>query len=148
MSRRRIRESLRRVDPVGVESCIRRVLHRRTYSVPAPNDLWYSDGHHKLIHWRIVIHGGIDGYSGLIMFLRASTNNRADTMLCAFRSGITEFGLPSRVRMDKGGENVLVAQYMLEHPDRGVGRGSAIAGRSVHSQRIERLWRDLFTGRS
>ena len=78
------------------------------------------------------------------MFLRASTNNRADTMFNAFRSAIVEFGLPSRVRMDKGGENVLVAQYILEHPDRGLGRGSAITGRSVHIQRIERLWRDLY----
>ena len=57
----------------------------------------------------------------MITFMQASTNNRAETMLHAFRKGVTEFGLPSRVRMDKGGENVLVAQYMLEHPERGAG---------------------------
>ena len=33
---------------------------------------------------------------------------------------------------------------MFNHPQRGPVRGSYITGSSVHYQRIERLWRDLF----
>ena len=58
--RERVRQSLRRVDPTGVELRARRVLRRRRYHVDSPNALWHLDGYHKLIRWRIVIHGAID----------------------------------------------------------------------------------------
>lgn len=87
------------------------------------------------------MHGGIDGYSRLVVFLRCSSNNRAATVTNLFLGATTEFCWPSRVRTDKGGENAEVARLMVEK--RGEGRGSIFQGSSVHNQRIERLWRDM-----
>ena len=99
-----------------------------------------------IIHrWRMVIHGGIDGYSRTVVYLRCSDNNMAATVYHCFSEALLSYGVPSRVRADRGGENVRVANYMLSHPQRGTGRGSFITGRSVHNSRIERLWRDVFS---
>ena len=82
----------------------------------------HIDGNHKLIRWDFVIHGGIDGFSRKIMYLRSYTNNKASSMLNIFQNSIHKFGFPSRVRADQGVENVEVARFMLTHPLRGPNR--------------------------
>jgi hypothetical protein len=139
---RKVRDNLRRVDPVGRALRRRYLIHRREYNVAAPNCLCHIDGNHKLIEpWRIVVHERIDGYSRLIVYLSASSNNRAQIVLDLFLESANHYGLTSRVRSDRELENIEVGRYMLRA--RGVGRGSIITGKSVHYQRIERLWRDV-----
>ena len=48
------------------------------------------------------------------MYLKVSANIKADTVLQSFLEGMEGYGLPSRVRADHGGENVQVAQYMMQ----------------------------------
>lgn len=97
-----------------------------------------------IFRWRIVIHGAIDGFSRLVTFLEASNNNRSSTVLEKFVSAVDQYGVPSRVRCDQGGENNAVCIFMEVF--QGSARGSALRGRSTHNQRIERLWGDVWRG--
>ena len=126
------------IDPSGIEMRLRRCLHRRQYSVASPNSLWHIDGYHKLIRWRLVI----DCYSRIPVYLKVASNNEAELSLMHSVRQLQSLFLPSRVRADRGGENILIARYTTEHSERG--RGSFIVGQSVHNQRIERLWRNVF----
>ncbi len=142
INRQRVRESIRRTDPLNTPLRWRGIAAtRRPYSVPAPNSLWHVgtlyqcvvcvlmcvylykfclslDGHHKLIRWGLVTHGGIDGFSRLVVYLRCSNNNRSATVYNSFLSAAAQYGLPSRVRSDQGRENYLIAAHMLEHRGR------------------------------
>ncbi len=50
LQRQRVRDSVSRVDPVGVAlRALHPKLERSIYSVAGPNSLWHIDGNHKLI---------------------------------------------------------------------------------------------------
>lgn len=89
-----------------------------------------------------MVHGGIDGYSRLVVYLRCANNNLASTVLTAFQAASSKYGVPARVRMDHGIENNRVTDFM--HQKRPEGRNVVLKGKSVHNQRIERLWLDVF----
>jgi len=65
-----------------------------------------------LIHWGIIIHGFIDGYSCLITGLCASDNNQASTVLDIFLCATEVYAVPSHLRGDHGTENLMVANWM------------------------------------
>ena len=97
---------------------------------PLPSFHRHIDGDHKLIEpYPIVIHGGLDVYL------------QASTVLALFREAISYYNVPSRVRSDRGLENVEVGRFMIQ--TKGMNRGSIITGNSVHNQRIERLRREV-----
>lgn len=141
VQRARLRGSIHRTDPEN--TAIRRsvAVRRRVYHVDGPNALWHLDGHHKLIRWKLVIHGAIDGYSRTITYLKCADNNRASTVLSEFVEAAHIHGLPERIRSDHGGENIEVWRFMVEQHG---SASSVLTGSSTHNERIERLWRDVY----
>ena len=89
----------------------------------------HIDADHKLVQpFRLVIHGGIDGYSRLLVYIGVANNNRAATVLNLFREATRHYS-------DKGLENIYVARALLQV--RGLNWGSIISGNSVHNQHID-----------
>lgn len=66
-------------------------------------------------------------------FSGIKNSNQSDVVLKLFKAGVREYGIPSRVRGDMGGENTKVADFMIEK--RGENRGSYITGPSKFNTR-------------
>ena len=137
--RAKLRSAIHCVDHANTVCRRSRVIQHRVYSAPHPNAVWHIDGNHKMIHWRLVIHAGVDGFTRVV-YIKCANNNCATTVLDAYLEGVSMYGCPVCVRSDHGGENVEVWRHILStynDPSR------VLTGRSTHNERIERLWRDV-----
>ena len=74
VQREHVRAALHRVDGLNVRARLSHVIQRRHYVVPGPNSLWHVERNHKLIRWKFVVQGGIDGFSRLFVYLGCVTN--------------------------------------------------------------------------
>jgi hypothetical protein len=133
VSLRRVKQSLKRVDPEAVllryfqilyfaicytfEHFIRwtGIIRRRVYRVRGANALWHQDGNEKIRPWGFYVHGCIDGYSRMIVYLQCSSNKRAQTVTDCFTDAVCTFGWPSRVRGDYGKENNGIEREMNQN---------------------------------
>lgn len=81
--------------------------------------------------YRIVIHGGIVGFSRLVAELRASNNNKANSLFSYsyFQESTVKCNVPCRFRSDLAMENYKVGGFILK--TRGLDNGSIITGTSV-----------------
>lgn len=146
VQRRRLRESIKRVDPIGVvqrRENLQRRITRRVYNVPHPHYIWHIDGNHKMNRWGLYIHGAIDGYSRSCLYLECHSNNLAETVYQLFAEAVERFNIiPTHVRSDYGTENVRVWDFMNDISDL-TGSPAVFLGSSVHNQRIERFNREI-----
>lgn len=138
--RARLRSAIHRIDHARTVCRRSTTIRRRVYTAPHPNAIWHVDGNHKMIRWRLVVHGGVDGFSRCIVYMKCSNNNCASTVFDAFLGALQAYGLPSRVRSDHGGENIDIWRYMLDMYNDAT---CVLTGKSTHNERIERMWRDV-----
>lgn len=137
------------LDPEGKQLRTVRKLKRRVYGVPGPNYMIHIDGHDKMKAVEIYIHGAIDGYSRKVLWLKAAdTNKNPKVVALFFLQAIKKYKfLPTKMRTDKGTENVIIAKIQralrYRHDDKDAGMKSFFWSKSVHNQRIEAYWRQL-----
>jgi len=72
------------------------------------------------------------------VYVNCANNNRGSTVYDLFLGAVQQYGLPSRLRCDQGGENRLVALHMLHR--RGEKKCDCW---ELSTQCVERFWRDM-----
>ena len=141
---RQLRRCLQLVNPAAHERrAAQAAAVRYVYTVAGPR---YA--HEKLAKiWGFWFHLCIDGYSRFILYLTCTDNKLAECVGQIFVTACNTHGWASRVRWDRGKENVCSIQAQLEYWwDHALSdvenekRGSALTGRSMQNCRAEYIW--------
>lgn len=140
-----VRLLLQIIDPEGVVHRKKRRIRRRVYYNKGPNFCWHVDSYDKLKPYGIGINGAIDGFSRVIIWLKAfNTSSDPSVVSSYFISAVKDKGgCPRRIRVDLGTENGHMCQMQnamrWDHADC-FARRSVIFGSSNHNQIIECWW--------
>ena len=141
-----VRLALKLMQPELVNDRRKRRLHRRSYANPGPNFCWHVDGYDKLKPFGFAIHGGIDGFSRKILWLKVGpTNNHPQVIALYYVQALLQYKVvPCLLRTDRGTENVhleKIQKFLRRNgEDMLGGENSFIYGRSTANQRIESWW--------
>ncbi|XP_013390872.1 uncharacterized protein LOC106159197 [Lingula anatina] len=144
--RNTVMQLLRTLDPEGVEIRRRRRLKRKVYISPGPNYAWHVDGNDKLKPFGFAVHGAIDGYSRMILWLNVAPSNKDPAIISYFymQTVAALHGCPSLLQTDPGVENGIIAAlqctFRVNHEDELAGSKSHKYGKSTTNQRIESWW--------
>lgn len=142
VSRDVVMQILKELNPDGAEERRQRSLRRRTYRSLGANAVWHVDGYDKLKPYGLAIHGGIDGFSRKILWLKVCKSNNNPIIPAKFYvETIIEHEICPRVlRTDHGTENGLMAGiHCTIYQDATAHK----YGSSVTNQRIENWWSSL-----
>lgn len=67
-----------------------------------------------IARWRFVVHGGMDGFSHLVVYLTVAGNNRASKILQSFITAVEQYGLPHhRQKRPQSVVNKCYSNYQL-----------------------------------
>ena len=108
------------------------------------NYLWHINTNHKLVLWYFIITGVVYGFIQLAVGLSCTDNSKVCTILSIFSESCQRLWPLSKLSSDKGRENVLVADYIMQK--RETAGGSVITGRNTHNQRVQRLFKNILAG--
>ena len=120
-------------------SLLSNYLARRIYCLNGPNDVWHWNGYDKMKQYGFPIHGGVDGFSRKILWLKVVRSNKNPIVPAAlYLRAIKQQGLcPNLLKTDWWSENRDIAAVPCFLTGSNL---SHIYGASYANQRIENWW--------
>ena len=140
-----VRQLLLRLDQEGVEKRKSQKLRRRIYRTLGPNYVWHIDEFDKLKPYGFSIHGCIDGYSRIIIWLELSAYNKCPDLIAYYyvKASKNLNGILKIIKTDNGTEHSVIELIHLLLRDLS-NEGNVLHSFSIVSspmnQRIKAYW--------